>query len=96
MSGPTLKLLRLLLECPNGGLSGASISKVTGLGSGTMYPLLQRLEIAKWIEGEWEDVEPSKVGRPKRRFYKLTPAGQVEARKAFGEFQIMVGVPAWT
>jgi PadR family transcriptional regulator PadR len=97
MSGPALKLLRLLLENPQEGRSGASISKTTGLGSGTMYPLLQRLEIAKWIEGKWEDVDPSEVGRPKRRLYKLTPSGQVEAMKALTEYQISVpGVPAWT
>ena len=97
MSGPTLKLLTLLLESPQEGRSGASISKATCLGSGTMYPLLQRLELAKWIEGKWEDVDPSEVGRPKRRFYKLTPSGQVEAKKALAEFQILVpGVAAWT
>jgi DNA-binding PadR family transcriptional regulator len=97
MSGPTLKLLTLLLESPQEGRSGAAISKATGLRSGTMYPLLQRLEIAKWIEGKWEDVDPTVVGRPKRRLYKLTRSGQVEARKALAEFQISVpGVPAWT
>jgi PadR family transcriptional regulator PadR len=97
MSGPTLKLLTLLLERPQEGQSGASISKVTGLGSGTMYPLLQRLEFAKWIEGKWEDVDPSLVGRPKRRLYKLTRSGQSEARKALAEYQISVpGVLAWT
>lgn len=97
MSGPTLKLLTLLFENPREARSGASISKATGLGSGTMYPLLQRLEIAKWIEGKWEDIDPSEVGRPKRRLYKLTPSGQREAKKALAEFQILVpGVPAWT
>jgi PadR family transcriptional regulator PadR len=97
MSGPTLKLLRLLLESPQEGRSGAAISKATGIGSGTMYPLLQRLELAKWIEGKWEDIDPSEVGRPKRRFYKLTPSGQIAARDALAEFQISLpGVPAWT
>jgi DNA-binding PadR family transcriptional regulator len=96
MSGPTLKLLTLLLENPGNARSGASISKATGIGSGTMYPLLQRLEMAKWIEGKWEDADPSEVGRPKRRLYKLTAQGQIEARKALAEFQISVpGVPAW-
>jgi PadR family transcriptional regulator PadR len=97
MSGPTLKLLTLFLENPQEGRSGAAISKATGLGSGTMYPLLQRLEIAKWIKGKWEDVEPSEVGRPKRRLYKLTRSGQVEAKKALQEYHISVpGVLAWT
>lgn len=97
MSGPTLRLLKFLLEQPGEGRSGAVISKMTGLGSGTMYPLLQRLEMAKWIIGEWEDVDPSDVGRPKRRFYKLTPSGQVEATKALTEFQFSPrGLPAWS
>lgn len=97
MSGPTLKLLKLLLESPQEGRSGAQISKATNIGSGTMYPLLQRLELAKWIEGEWEDVDPADVGRPKRRFYKLTPAGQVGATKALSELQIAaIGAPSWT
>lgn len=97
MSGPTLKLLRFLLEKPLQGQSGAAISKATGLGSGTMYPLLQRLEIAKWIEGEWEKVDPANVGRPRRRFYKLTKSGQTEAVKALQDHHVALpGVPAWT
>jgi DNA-binding PadR family transcriptional regulator len=96
ISGPTLKLLKLLLESPREGRSGAAISKLTKLGSGTMYPLLQRLEIAGWIEGEWETVDPSEVGRPKRRFYKLTRSGQAEAVKVFAEFTPPVGALSWT
>jgi DNA-binding PadR family transcriptional regulator len=97
MSGPTLKLLKLLLENPQEGRSGAQISKATGIGSGTMYPLLQRLELAKWIEGDWEDVNPADAGRPKRRFYKLTPTGQVGATKALAELQTAaIGTPSWT
>jgi DNA-binding PadR family transcriptional regulator len=97
ISGPTLKLLKLLLENPRQRRSGAEISKITRLGSGTLYPLLQRLEIAKWIEGDWENVEPSEVGRPKRRLYKLTQSGQVAATKELAQYQIpAAGVPAWS
>jgi PadR family transcriptional regulator, regulatory protein PadR len=97
MSGPTLKLLKLMLENPKEGISGAEISKKTKLGSGTMYPLLQRLEIAKWIEGEWESVDPSEVGRPKRRLYKLTRSGQSAALKELAQYQTAaVGDPVWT
>lgn len=97
MSGPTLKLLKLLLENPHERHSGAAISKLTKLGSGTMYPLLQRLEIAGWIEGEWEKVEPSEVGRPRRRLYKLTRAGQAAAVKELAQYQTSApGVPVWT
>jgi PadR family transcriptional regulator, regulatory protein PadR len=97
ISGPTLKLLRFLLENPRQSQSGAAISKGTGLGSGTMYPLLQRLEIAKWIDGEWENVDPAGVGRPKRRFYKLTRSGQAEAVKVLQNYHVAVpGAVAWT
>jgi DNA-binding PadR family transcriptional regulator len=87
ISGPTLRLLKFLLE-NNDGQSGASISKATGLSTGTMYPLLQRLEAAKWLKGKWEDIDPSEAGRPARRFYKLTPMGYKAALKALSEFQI--------
>jgi PadR family transcriptional regulator PadR len=97
MSGPTLKLLKLLLESPQERRSGATISKITKLGSGTMYPLLQRLEIAGWIEGEWEKAEPSEIGRPRRRLYKLTRSGQAAAIKELAQYQTSApGVPAWT
>jgi PadR family transcriptional regulator PadR len=97
MSAPTLKLLKFMIESPRQGRSGAEISKATKVGSGTMYPLLQRLEMAKWIEGEWENIDPSDAGRPKRRFYKLTPAGQAGARDVLAEFQMSaVGTPSWT
>ena len=97
MSAPTLKLLKFMIESPQEGRSGAEISKATKVGSGTMYPLLQRLEMANWIAGEWENIDPSDAGRPKRRFYKLTPVGQVGARGALAEFQTpAAGVPSWT
>jgi len=99
VSGPTLKLLKLLLDDPKRPRSGAEISKATKLGSGTMYPLLQRLEIAKWIEGEWEDVEPSEVGRPRRRLYKLTRSGKAAAVNELAQYQTAAattGAPAWT
>jgi DNA-binding PadR family transcriptional regulator len=97
VSGPTLKLLKLLLENPKQGRSGAEISKLTKLGSGTIYPLLQRLEMAKWIEGEWENVDPSEVGRPKRRLYKLTRSGQAAATKELAQYQTSaLGITVWT
>lgn len=97
MSGPTLKLLKALMERPKEAMSGAEISKITKLGSGTMYPLLQRLAAAGWIVGNWEDVDPSKVGRPKRRLYKLTRSGQAAALKEFAQYQTpALGALKWT
>jgi PadR family transcriptional regulator PadR len=96
VTGPILKVLRLLLESPREPKSGAEISKLAGVGSGTLYPLLARLESAGWLKSEWEAVDPSEVGRPRRRYYKLTGLGQTQASKALAELQIAPGVLAWT
>jgi DNA-binding PadR family transcriptional regulator len=95
LSGPTLKLLKLMLEKPRLGRSGAEISKLLNVGSGTLYPLLQRLENAGWLTSEWEKVEPAMAGRPRRRFYKLTGYGQTQSAKALAELQVAPGVLKW-
>src|SRR5215469_11320215 len=88
LSGPTLKVLKLLVEKPTEGLSGAEISRVTGIGSGTLYPLLARLKGARWLTAEWETIDPAEEGRPRRRFYKLSKLGQSNALKALEELQL--------
>lgn len=54
---------------------GYELTKVTGLMSGTLYPILARLEDAGWVEANWEEVAPGVVGRPRRRYYRLSAAG---------------------
>jgi DNA-binding PadR family transcriptional regulator len=96
LSAPTLKVLKLLLERPPQGRSGAEISRATKVGSGTLYPLLARLELAGWLVSEWEAIDPASEGRPRRRFYKLSGVGQAKAITALQELQIAPGVLAWT
>jgi PadR family transcriptional regulator len=96
LSGPTLRLLKLMIDKPLEGRSGAYISKTLKIGSGTLYPLLQRLENAGWLKSEWEQLDPSKAGRPRRRYYKLTGEGQKQAAQALAELQTAPGVLAWT
>src|ERR1700674_867385 len=92
----TLKVLRIFLAEFERGRSGAEISKLAKVGSGTLYPMLARLEKAGWLSSEWEDIEPSEVGRPRRRFYKLTGNGQKNVHAAFRELQLAPGELAWT
>lgn len=54
---------------------GLSLSKTLSLGSGTLYPILDKLEDAGLLTGTWEDIDPHLAGRRPRRFYTLTGEG---------------------
>lgn len=95
VSRPILKVLKLMIEKPQLPYSGAEIARAAGLGPGTLYPALRRLELAGWLKSNWEDVDPAQVGRPRRRLYKLTGYGQSEAVKALAEVQTSVGALGW-
>jgi PadR family transcriptional regulator PadR len=50
--------------------------EATGLPSGTIYPALRRLEALELVTSDWEkDLTARREGRPRRRYYGLTPAG---------------------
>jgi PadR family transcriptional regulator, regulatory protein PadR len=60
-----------------GYIYGFSIMEITGLPSGTVYPAMRRLERARLIRSRWErDSAAKEEGRPARKYYKLTDAGQ--------------------
>ncbi|KOX33879.1 PadR family transcriptional regulator [Saccharothrix sp. NRRL B-16348] len=59
---------------------GLEIIKLTGRPSGSVYPLLDRLERAGWVTSSWDD--DSERRGPRRRMYVLTPGGAQEAVKA--------------
>ena len=88
LSQSALKVLRHLVETPRQGRSGADMSKAAQVGSGTLYPMLARLEAAGWLVSEWEAIDPSEAGRPRRRFYTLTGVGQTRALAALAELQV--------
>jgi DNA-binding PadR family transcriptional regulator len=53
---------------------GFEICRITGLKSGTIYPILNRLNGHGWVEA-WLEDSPH-PGRPPRRFYQLTDHGR--------------------
>lgn len=53
---------------------GLRLCEMTGHGTGTTYPALNRLLKADWIEDRWEDPPPE--DRPRRRFYEITSTGR--------------------
>jgi PadR family transcriptional regulator PadR len=90
----TLRVLGAFLDSPSESLSGADVQKRSGLASGTLYPILLRLESAGWFISRWENVDPSTVGRPRKRFYRLTPSGLAQASELFIGLSPGKGVPA--
>ena len=86
MSLQTLKVLEAFLENPTDQLSGAEVRQRCHLASGTLYPILLRLEAAGWFVSRWESIDPSSAGRPRRRLYRLTPTGLRRASEVFAGF----------
>ena len=82
MTIATQRVLQALLDAPDEDLYGLVIGEAAGLASGTVHPILARLEAIHWVESRWEDVDPSQQGRPVRRYYRLTGVGAPAAREA--------------
>lgn len=78
LSGHARALLGALAGVGRHWSYGYELSSRTGIRSGTLYPLLIRLESQGYLEAEWQP--PSAAGRPPRHAYRLTAAGQALAR----------------
>src|SRR3954447_6830514 len=85
MTLPTQHVLRVLLVDRNKECYGLQIGEDAGLPSGTVHPVLARLERVGWVESRWEDIDPRTAGRPARRYYRLTSTGAQEARQALAK-----------
>lgn len=92
MTLSTQVVLRALLQDPSRAMYGLELGRLAGLPSGTIHPILARLEGIGWIESAWEtDVNPSEEGRPRRRYYRLTPDGAQLASEALSRVQAAPG-----
>jgi DNA-binding MarR family transcriptional regulator len=78
VTAPTCEVLQVMLDA-DAPLWGLKIMSDTGRPSGTVYPILERLERQGWIRSEWE-AENARPG-PRRRLYALTDDGAPAARE---------------
>jgi len=86
MTIPTQLVLRALLAEPTREMYGLQICEQAGLPSGTIHPILARLEQEHgWLTSCWEDIKPEDAGRPRRRFYRFTEGGAELARIALAQ-----------
>jgi len=82
MTIPTQLVLQVLLQDPGEERYGYEVGDLAGLASGTVHPILARLEAYGWLASRWEDIDAAAEGRPPRRYYKLTAEGASAARAA--------------
>ena len=75
-----LLVLRAFLAADGEERYGLQVMQLTGVPSGTMYPLLLRLESEGWLTSRLEEAGPASEGRPLRRYYLLTATGAGQAR----------------
>jgi DNA-binding PadR family transcriptional regulator len=84
---PTALVLQALLD---GHHHGFDIMAATGLPSGTVYPILRRLDAEGCVRARWEkDAVARKEQRPPRRYYELTTGGRTVAHEARERAQAM-------
>lgn len=98
LTSQTLKVLAALLSQSQTrtGTSGAEIARSTKLPSGTLYPILMRLEDAGWVESCWETGDPRQLGRPRRRLYQITGFGVKKTLSAYRELVLPFKEFAWS
>jgi PadR family transcriptional regulator len=93
LTAPTLKVLGALMSPIQA--SGAEIGRTTNIPSGTLYPILLRLEDAGWVESEWETADPTELERPRRRLYRITGVGAKKTTAAIREIALPIKELAW-
>ena len=79
LSDPARNVLALMAEAGSGWCHGYELCQQAGIKSGTLYPLLIRLEAQGYLQAEWQAA--SEPGRPPRHAYRLTAAGLQLARQ---------------
>jgi PadR family transcriptional regulator PadR len=85
MTLATMAVLRVLLDDPTAHRYGFDLAREAGIATGSLYPILARLEQAGWVDSYWEDPKRDQEGRPRRRYYVLTDSGAVTARQALSD-----------
>jgi PadR family transcriptional regulator PadR len=82
---PTTLVLQALLQSHH---HGFDIMDATGLPSGTVYPILRRLDAESYVRSRWEkDGLARREQRPPRRYYELTATGRQLAIEAGSRYR---------
>jgi PadR family transcriptional regulator len=80
-STATRLVFQAFLDSPGDETYGFELAGATGLPSGTIYPILRRLEDQGLIKSRWTEIE-AETQRRRRRYYRLTAKGRRAAHAA--------------
>jgi PadR family transcriptional regulator, regulatory protein PadR len=80
LTGPLERVLTAFLADPSAPHYGYDLMKAANLPSGTLYPMLARLQQQGLVTSEWQMQAGDAGGRPPRKYYKLTGDGIRVAR----------------
>ena len=88
----SLATVRVLMSIVNGAKYGFDIMDATGLPSGTIYPILSRLEAGGLVRGRWEsETSASREKRPARRYYEVSSAGSKALARSVEHYRTLGG-----
>ena len=94
----TRQVFQAFLDAPSEETYGFELAKVTGLATGSIYPILRRLEEQKFIVAR-EEVIDANAPRPRIRvWYRLTAEGRRVAQRVTVEQRDALRIlsPGWS
>jgi PadR family transcriptional regulator PadR len=95
-SGPGFNDALILSALAAGSRYGLEVIDRTGLSAGTVCPALRRMESGGLVEADWEEEDRAHAeGRPARRYYQLTAAGEVVRAEAVSRIHAQQRALGW-
>lgn len=96
-STATRLVFQAFIDAPGDETYGFELAEATGLPSGTIYPILRRLESEGFIKSHWTEVQAGSQRR-RRRYYVLTGEGRRAAQRATSEQRqaLRLLAPGWS
>lgn len=72
---------------------GFDVIDATGLASGTVYPILSRLEKSGYLRSSWEAASTAqRAKRPPRRYYEISAAGRRALAQSVEHYRTLGGL----
>ena len=90
LSFASVTVMRVIAE---GARHGFDIMDAAGLPSGTVYPILGRMEESGYVRSRWEPASiAQKARRPARRYYEITRAGEQALAVSIEHYRTLGGL----